>query len=373
MANDVFANNMEVSCKAGSGKSICAFPDVCMTPPENPATPPGVPVPYPNTGMASDTTNGSSTVKISGQEVMLKNKSYFKSSTGDEAGCAAKKGVVTSKNMGKVYFNMWSMDVKVEGENVVRHLDITTHNHASFPGNSPTWPFIDEMAFAGKGPCKGVARDLKTHCSAAAAPFLKDDGAGGKTLPARKRKAAMKSMCSKKHEKCREALKCVLTKKSPNNCCPNSRGKKPTPHHIVPDSQFKDSSGNRIKLGRGKKYSYNGAPCVCAPGNSHSTGMHGEIHTETNNLTINHKSLKAANVSPTGKSIIGEPRWSVAEAEEVGATAVAAKSDCKDKDCIKAQVRKGHQDMGIEESDQIRPTTAGEVTKPGKGRTIRRF
>ena len=51
--------------------------------------------------------------------------------------------MITSVNKGKVYFNAWSMDVKFEGENVVRHLDITTHNHASFPGNSPTWPFLD--------------------------------------------------------------------------------------------------------------------------------------------------------------------------------------------------------------------------------------
>ena len=148
MANDVFANGREVSCKAGSGKSICAFPDVCMTPPENPATPPGVPVPYPNTGMTSDTTSGSKSVKISKKEVMLKNKSYFKKSTGDEAGCAAKKGVVTSVNRGKVYFNSWSMDVKVEGQSSVRHLDLTTHNHASAPGNAPPWPFIDAMAAA---------------------------------------------------------------------------------------------------------------------------------------------------------------------------------------------------------------------------------
>ena len=107
MANQVYANNMEISCKAADGKSICAFPDVCFTPPQTPATPPGVPIPYPNTGMASDCTDGSSSVKISGKEVMLKNKSYFKRSMGDEAGCAPKKGVVTSKNMGKVYFIMW--------------------------------------------------------------------------------------------------------------------------------------------------------------------------------------------------------------------------------------------------------------------------
>ena len=129
MSNEVYANKFEVACKKASGKSICAFPDVCMTPPQTPATPPGVPIPYPNTGMASDTSDGSTTVKISGGEVMLKNKSCFKKSMGDEAGCAPLKGVVTHKNTGKVYFTMWSMDVKIEGENVVRMLDLTTHNH----------------------------------------------------------------------------------------------------------------------------------------------------------------------------------------------------------------------------------------------------
>lgn len=146
MANAVFANGREIACKAAAGKTICAMPDVCMTPPENPATPPGVPIPYPNTGMASDTTDGSKKVKISKKEVGLKNKSSFKKSMGDEAGAAAKKGVVTSKNTGKVFFNAWSMDVKIEGQNVVRHLDLTTNNHASMPGDTPPWPYIDSMA-----------------------------------------------------------------------------------------------------------------------------------------------------------------------------------------------------------------------------------
>ncbi|MCD4721614.1 MAG: DUF4150 domain-containing protein [Desulfobacula sp.] len=146
MGNDVFANGREISCKAADGKSICAFPDVAFTPPENPTTPPGVPIPYPNTGMAKDMTSGTKKVKISGKEVMQKNKSYFKKSTGDEAGSAAKKGVLTSTNMGKVYFNSWSINVKFEGMNVVRHLDLTTHNHMSMPGNTPPWPYIDSMA-----------------------------------------------------------------------------------------------------------------------------------------------------------------------------------------------------------------------------------
>ncbi len=130
MANNVFANGREISCKKADGKSIAAFPDVCFTPPDKvPPTPPGVPIPYPNTGFAKDTTKGSKKVKISGKEVMLQDQSYFKTSTGDEAGAAQKKGVLTSKTKGKVYFNSWSMDVKVEGYYVVRHLDLTTHNH----------------------------------------------------------------------------------------------------------------------------------------------------------------------------------------------------------------------------------------------------
>ena len=153
MSNDVFANGREISCKKGDGKTICEFPDVCFTPPENPATPPGVPVPYPNTALSSDTTEGSKNVKISGQEVMLKNSSYFKTSSGDEAGAAAKKGVITSTNKGKAYFIAWSMDVKFEGENVVRHLDMTTNNHASpaATGAAPS-AHIDSMTKGGPAP-----------------------------------------------------------------------------------------------------------------------------------------------------------------------------------------------------------------------------
>lgn len=163
MSHNVFANNMEISSKASSGKTICNTPDVCFTPPLTPATPPGVPIPYPNTGMASDTTEGSKTVKISNQEVMLKNKSNFSKSSGDEAGSAPKKGVVTSKNMGKVYFNAWSMDVKFEGENVPRNLDITTNNHMSkMPGNTPPMPHVSSMAMGMGAPkceaCAAAAR-----------------------------------------------------------------------------------------------------------------------------------------------------------------------------------------------------------------------
>ena len=65
MANEVFANTREISCKKADGKGLCCFPDVCMTPPTTPATPAGVPIPYPNTAFSKDTANGSKTVKIS--------------------------------------------------------------------------------------------------------------------------------------------------------------------------------------------------------------------------------------------------------------------------------------------------------------------
>jgi hypothetical protein len=223
LSNDVFANGRELACKAGSGKSICAFPDVCMTPPENPATPPGVPVPYPNTGMASDTTSGSRTVKITGKEVMLKNKSYFKKSMGDEAGCAAKKGVVSSVNRGKIYFTAWSMDVKIEGENAVRHLDMTTHNHGSSMNTGP-WPFVDNMAVPPPGhPCHNVTVQLRLI------PY--EDG-----------------------------------------CPPDADGNHITPHHLIPDRCLRTGGSTSNTRFHPK------SPCICVLGKSQHKEEHRDCH-----------------------------------------------------------------------------------------------
>lgn len=258
MANDVFANGREISCKAGSGKSIAAFPDVCMTPPENPATPPGTPVPYPNTGMASDTSSGSKNVKISDKEVMLKNKSFFKKGQGNEAGCAAKKGVVTSTNHppgapsgSKAYFNAWSMDVKIERKNAVRHFDITTHNHASQPGNTPPWPFIDSMAIDGEGntddPCAEEKEAEQEACEGV------DDPCGDPP--------------------CQDARKCQLVpyggSGSPN-CCDGVTG-----HHMIEDHWVQGASGFGTK-GQGSS-GRNAAPTVCVDGTRY-TDDHGHFH-----------------------------------------------------------------------------------------------
>src|SRR5208283_2652143 len=99
-----------------------------------------VPIPYPNTAMASDTDNGSKTVQIGGDEVMLKDQSCFKKSTGDEAATKSLgMGVVSHQIQGTVAFVAWSMDVKFEGANVPRHLDLKLHNEMSVPTNNPTW------------------------------------------------------------------------------------------------------------------------------------------------------------------------------------------------------------------------------------------
>jgi len=135
MGCDVFADGNEIACKAGDGKVIAAFPDVCLSPPSPPAGP--IPVPYPNTSFSKDMKNGSKSVKIKDKEVMLKDKSFYKTSPlGDEAATKTLgAGVITHVITGKTYFMAWSMDVKFEGKNVDRHVDLTTCNHASLIGN----------------------------------------------------------------------------------------------------------------------------------------------------------------------------------------------------------------------------------------------
>jgi hypothetical protein len=136
MGCDVFANGDEIACKAGAGKVIASFPDVCLTPPPPPAGP--IPVPYPDTSFSKDMQEGSKTVQIKDDEVMLKDQSFYKTSPlGDEAATNGQgANVITHVITGKTYFIAWSMDVKFEGQNVDRHSDMTTSNHASQPAGA---------------------------------------------------------------------------------------------------------------------------------------------------------------------------------------------------------------------------------------------
>lgn len=132
MPASVTVNFMTVVHKSSNGVNM-AFPDVCKTP--APPAPP-VPIPYPNIAMSSDTASGSSKVKMDGNPIMLKSSNY-RMSTGDEAGSL--NGVVSNKIKGKAYPKMFSFDVKVEGENVFRQLDIMLQNGGS-PTNTPPAP-----------------------------------------------------------------------------------------------------------------------------------------------------------------------------------------------------------------------------------------
>ena len=234
MSNDVYANGREVSCKAADGKSICSFPDVCLSPPSPPAGP--VPIPYPNTAFAKDTTSGSKKVKISGKEIILKNKSYFKKSTGDEAATKSLgMGVVTHQIQGKVYFTSWSFDVKVEGENVVRHLDLTTHNHMSQPGNTPPWTYIDSMTAptmeqacdeGGKSASEGYEKlspsTKKKPVTVSGAVFVPEDGG---TPTGTASSSAVSSNMVLRGGKYRDYSKGIKKKEESNVPCPSTGGK----------------------------------------------------------------------------------------------------------------------------------------------------
>lgn len=152
MANEVFANDLEIACKRADGKSIACFPDPCWTP--------GNVVPFANTAYAKDTDNASKTVFISGKPIMKKDVSYFKTSTGNEL-AKGRKGFFTGVKKGKSYFTSWSMNVKVEGHNVDRHTDGMTHNHGSTSGNTGKNYYLDTGIDSN---CKSELKAKESKC-----------------------------------------------------------------------------------------------------------------------------------------------------------------------------------------------------------------
>lgn len=145
MAVTVGVNKMSVVHKKSNGVSPC-FPDVCKTP--SPAGP--VPIPYPNVAKSSDTAKGSKKVKCDGESICLKD-SNFSTSTGDEPGSAG--GIISGKTKGKAEFVNYSFDVKVEGKNVARALDLMLHNDK----NTPPFPVM-------QGPVIAMGSDDKPKC-----------------------------------------------------------------------------------------------------------------------------------------------------------------------------------------------------------------
>lgn len=127
MPSTVFANSRGVVHK-GSGGMNTVFPDVCKTP--SPGGP--IPIPYPNIGTASNTSDGPTQVKVDGQMPMVKGAKYNMTS-GDEAGSAG-GGVMSSSIKGEAEFMLYSFDVKFEGKNVCRMGDSLFHNKKNIMG-----------------------------------------------------------------------------------------------------------------------------------------------------------------------------------------------------------------------------------------------
>ena len=126
MGQTTFANFRGIVHKGSGGMSM-VFPDVCKTP----AAPSPIPIPYPNIGKASDTSQGPTKVKTDGKMPMVKGAKYSRSS-GDEAGTLG--GVMSSVNMSFCEFMVYSFDVKFEGKNVCRMGDPLFHNKKNIVG-----------------------------------------------------------------------------------------------------------------------------------------------------------------------------------------------------------------------------------------------
>ncbi|NJS39600.1 MAG: DUF4150 domain-containing protein [Rhodobacteraceae bacterium] len=282
---DVYANGLEISGKAVDAKTIAAMPDVCFTPPENPATPPGVPIPYPSFGMASDTESGTATVLIAGKTVNIKNKSDLSKTSGTEAGCAAKKGVITSKNTGKGYFNSWSGDVKFEGEPVIRMTDLATNNHASPVGNTVTWPHVAKLT-SGAYNCETLLTEMKIYLHA-----HKDNPCGSQT-----------------HE-----------------------GKQRQSEHMVMNAFSSNSRKSDTPIAGFEKYSAQDAPCICmqGPGHCNPDSTHGRKTTKQFELVAD---LKAKGKKPTLGAVIDHEMKSIEDNHEdlkpKGSEKVKAALDC---------------------------------------------
>ena len=125
------------------------------------------------------------------------------------------------------------MDVKIEGQNATRHLDMTTNNHASMPGDTPPWMYSDSQYLKDiPEDCHKNFETAREACQDSGNPKPPDN-------------------CD---DACRKAQACVLIKKAHDKkscCAPGNTG-----HHLVPAHCFTGVSG----------YENSQAPCVCAGG-----------------------------------------------------------------------------------------------------------
>jgi Domain of unknown function (DUF4150) len=342
VANQVYVNGREIACKAAAGKSAAAFPDTCLSPPSPPAGP--VPIPYPNTSYASDTTNGSTTVMISGKEIMLKDASVFKKSTGNEAATKSLgMGVVTHTIQGEASFVSWSMDVKIEGQNADRHLDQMMHNEMCSPANTCPWLYIDEAATGKTDECSDVRSAVNSNCS-------EDEFAAGSPE------------CS---PACCEAKKCVCSPYGSNpKCCdepppdgagPGGQALPKTKHHIVPDHCFKAPGDDGDYYGGIENMSYGQGLAICVPGEDKADEDaegelldHGKIHDAFDRIENQYRAKGG--------------KWQFSEAAAVGADVCGHYAQC-DKKCLQQQTEQYYKKKNVNPGTNLRADASGRKRK----------
>jgi hypothetical protein len=306
-----------------------AFPDVCLMPPPAPTGP--VPTPLPNNAMCSDLDGGAQSVLTDGNPTGIKS-SFLKTSTGNEPSKATGGSVVTHATKGKAYFKSYSFDVVAEGEGVVRHFDMATHNHASDPGSTPPWMEV-------------ANQDL--------GPGLVDCSTG-------------------------DGEPCQMSTYDPNNC-PDGK----TPHHIVPASCIlNEGQINRInneKLGPRdanpdtciegcKKYRSARAPCICVTGKDKNDrpggklGEHAWIHRRSD---VAEK--KAGNAN--------DGTWTYAECRDANIDAVCNEMSGCDPECLARVLDAYHvKECRIKEDTPLRAHTSkkGDWIKKTEAKINRR-
>ena len=122
---------MTLPAATKAGGQALAAPDTCHIPaPPPPAGPGGIPTPFPNTAMLSDTDKATKKVLMSNKGVVVED-SEVPRTMGDEPGVSnlpTPKGLMSQKNMGKCIFKTYSGKVKAEGKGVVTHTATTAHN-----------------------------------------------------------------------------------------------------------------------------------------------------------------------------------------------------------------------------------------------------
>jgi hypothetical protein len=265
-------------------------------------------------------------------------------------------GVVTHTIQGEASFIGWSMDVKVEGENVDRHLDMMVHNEQCSPADTGPWPFLSKDAQGNiiAGDCQGEVDREKEAC-ADYAPHkengpkpCKEAGLDQKSSAVRaaegeagfeKRSRSIQTGGNKALD-CVRARRCQLGPYKPSLCCPTQ-----TPDHVIPKSSFYEESvkGGLMASWAAKAnpntggYKPNAAPCMCLEGPNNTWANHGLRHSlhKSDPPVVGGAAVPDGNMMPFEDSVSHSCKCSAE---------VVKSSECSQK-CLEQQVRKGHEDM----------------------------